>query len=124
MTAATPVIRRRWTDEQKRQLVWDGLNSGQPLARYARRQGIHASVVHRWLRAFAPPMLTAPQAEPRATLAAVRIGEPAKAQAGVPPHYRPRRRHIQRASVRSKSSWMAVVGSALDMTSISISCVG
>ena len=79
-TVATPIIRRRWTDEQKRQLVWDGLNSGQPLARYARRQGIHASVVHRWLRAFARPMLT-PQAKPPATFAAVRIGEPAEAQA-------------------------------------------
>lgn len=80
-TVATPIIRRRWTDEQKRQLVWDGLNSGQPLARYARRQGIHASVVHRWLRAFARPMLTAPQAEPPATFAAVRIAEPTEAQA-------------------------------------------
>ncbi len=81
LTVATPVIRRRWTEEQKRQLVWEGLNSGQPLARYARRHGIHASVVHRWLRAFARPMLTAPQAEPPATFAAVRIAEPAEAQA-------------------------------------------
>lgn len=83
LIAATPVIRRRWTDEQKRQLVWDGLNSGQPLARYAQRQGIHASVVHRWLRAFARPMLTAPQAEPSAVFATVRITEPAEEQAVV-----------------------------------------
>ncbi|MGI4801843.1 MAG: IS66 family insertion sequence element accessory protein TnpA [Janthinobacterium lividum] len=80
-TAATPIIRRRWTDEQKRQLVWDGLNSGQPLARYARRHGIHASVVHRWLRAFARPMLTAPGAEPPATFAAVRVTEQSEEQA-------------------------------------------
>ncbi|MGI4745565.1 MAG: IS66-like element accessory protein TnpA [Janthinobacterium lividum] len=86
LTAATPVIRRRWSDEQKRQLVWDGLNSGQPLARYARHQGIHASVVHRWLRAFARPMLTAPQAEPPAGFAAVQITEPAVVfQTSAPP---------------------------------------
>ena len=83
VSAATPVKRRRWTDEQKRQLVWDGLSSGQPLARYARRHGIHASLVHRWLRAFARPMLTAPQAEPPAAFAAVRIAGPAEEQAVV-----------------------------------------
>ena len=81
LTVATPIIRRRWTEEQKRQLVWEGLNSGQPLARYARRHGIHASVVHRWLRVFARPMLTAPQAEPPAAFATVRITEPAEEQA-------------------------------------------
>ena len=81
LAVATPIVRRRWTEEQKRQLVWDGLNSGQPLARFARRHGIHASVVHRWLRAFARPMLTAPQAEPPATFAAVRIAEPVEEQA-------------------------------------------
>lgn len=57
--AGTVVVRRRWTSEQKRQLVWEGLNSGQSLARFARRHGIHASVAHRWLREFARPVLAA-----------------------------------------------------------------
>ena len=54
-----PVVRRRWSEDDKRRLVWEGLNSGQSLARFAKRQGIHASVMHRWLRQFAQPVLTA-----------------------------------------------------------------
>ena len=55
-----PVIRRRRTIEQKRQLVWEGLNSGQPLSRFARQHGITPSAAYRWLREFARPVPTAP----------------------------------------------------------------
>lgn len=75
--AGTLVVRRRWTAEQKRQLVWEGLNSGQSLAKFARRHGVHASVVHRWLKEFARPVLTASEAGAPAAFAAVHVaGEP------------------------------------------------
>ncbi len=68
------VLRRRWTADQKRQLVWDGLNSGKPLARFARQQGIHPSVMHRWLKELTRPVLTAGPAT-LTTFAAVRVAE-------------------------------------------------
>ncbi len=74
--AGTLVVRRRWTAEQKRQLVWQGLNSGQSLAAFARRHGIHASVAHRWLKQFARPVLTVPEAGAAAAFAAVHIAAP------------------------------------------------
>ncbi len=70
---AHPVLRRRWTDEEKRQLLWDGLNSGQPLSQFAKRRQIHPSVMHRWLCTFAQPVLAAP--DPSATFAEVRVAE-------------------------------------------------
>ena len=73
--AGTLVVRRRWTAEQKRQLVWEGLNSGQSLAKFARRHGVHASVVHRWLKEFARPALMAPEAEAPAAFAAVHVAD-------------------------------------------------
>ena len=69
------VLRRRWTTDQKRRLVWDGLNSGKPLARFARQHGIHPSVMHRWLKELTRPILTAGPAAPT-TFATVRIAEP------------------------------------------------
>jgi len=56
------VIRRSWTREQKRELVWEGLNSGQSFSHFARQQGIHPSVMLRWLRKFAQPVLERSQA--------------------------------------------------------------
>ena len=84
--AGTLVVRRRWTAEQKRQLVWEGLNSGQPLARFARRHGVHASVVHRWLKEFARPALTAPEAgapAAPAAFAAVHVAGESSAASGL-----------------------------------------
>ena len=68
------VLRRRWTADQKRQLVWDGLNSGKPLAWFARHHGIHPSVTHRWLKKLTRPILTAGPAT-HTTFAAVRVAE-------------------------------------------------
>ena len=42
--SADPVLRRCWTDEEKPQLLWDGLNSGQPLSQFAKRRQVHPSV--------------------------------------------------------------------------------
>ena len=74
-TGGALVLRRRWTMDQKRQLVWDGLNSGKPLARFARQQGIHPSVIHRWLKELTRPILTAGAVAPP-MFAAVRVAEP------------------------------------------------
>lgn len=71
--AALPVLRRRWTMEQKRQLIWEGLNSGQPLSRFARQHGITPSAAYRWLREFARPVLTAPPPEAGSTFAEVQV---------------------------------------------------
>lgn len=67
--AVLPVIRRRWTLEQKRHLVWEGLNSGQPLSRFARQHGITPSAAYRWLREFARPVLTASPSAPEPAFA-------------------------------------------------------
>jgi transposase len=74
-TGGALVLRRRWTTDQKRQLVWDGLNSGMPLARFARQHGIRPSVMHRWLKGLTRPILTAGPATPP-MFAAVRVAEP------------------------------------------------
>ena len=74
-TGGALVLRRRWTTDQKRRLVWDGLNSGKPLARFARQHGIHPSVMHRWLKELTRPILTAGPATPP-MFAAVRVAEP------------------------------------------------
>ena len=73
-TAGALILRRRWTADQKRQLVWDGLNSGKPLARFARQHGIHPSVMHRWLKALTRPILTAGPVPP-GTFASVRVAD-------------------------------------------------
>ena len=75
--AVLPVIRRRWTIEQKRQLVWEGLNSGQPLSRFARQHGITPSAAYRWLREFARPVLTAPPPAAEPAFAEVQVAAPA-----------------------------------------------
>ncbi len=75
--AVLPVIRRRWTIEQKRQLVWEGLNSGQPLSRFARQRGIAPSAAYRWLQEFARPVLTAPPPAAEPAFAEVQVAAPA-----------------------------------------------
>ncbi len=84
VVVAAPIVRRRWTNEQKRQLVWGGLNSGQPLARYARRHGIHPSVAHRWLRTFAKPLLAGQEDDPTTRFAEVRVAEVPRSPAASP----------------------------------------
>ena len=74
-TGGALVLRRRWTTDQKRQLIWDGLNSGKSLARFARQHGIHPSVMHRWLKELTRPILTAGAVTPQ-MFAAVRVAEP------------------------------------------------
>ena len=74
--AGTVVQRRQWTPEEKRQLVWEGLNSRVSLARFAGRHGIHPSVMHRWLKAFARPVLTASPTDTSHAFATVHIAEP------------------------------------------------
>ncbi len=73
-TAGALILRRRWTADQKRQLVWDALNSGKPMARFARQHGIHPSVMHRWLKELTRPILTVGPGTPT-TFAAVRVAE-------------------------------------------------
>ena len=69
-----PVVRRRWSDDEKRQLVWDALNSGQSLSQFAKRLHIHPSVMHRWLCTLTRPVLAEPPtAEP--AFAGVRIAD-------------------------------------------------
>lgn len=72
--AGVLILRRRWTADQKRQMVWEGLNSGKPLARFARQHGIHPSVMHRWLKELTRRVLTASSDTPT-TVAAVRVAE-------------------------------------------------
>ena len=73
-TAGALVLRRRWTMDQKRQLVWDGLNSGKPMAGFARQHGIHPSVMHRWLKELTRAVLSAGPGMPT-PFAAVRVAE-------------------------------------------------
>lgn len=48
-----PECRRRWTAEQKRQLVMETLAPGASLSLVARRYGVHSSVLFRWRRQLA-----------------------------------------------------------------------
>lgn len=48
-----PERRRRWTTEQKLELVMQTLAPGASLSLVARRYGVHSSVLFRWRRRFA-----------------------------------------------------------------------
>lgn len=50
---AYPERRRRWTPEQKLQLVMETLDPGASLSMVARRHGVHSSVLFRWRRQLA-----------------------------------------------------------------------
>ena len=43
-----PRTRRKWTPEQRQQIVVDALRSGMSIERFARMSGLAPSVVHRW----------------------------------------------------------------------------
>ena len=43
-----PRVRRKWTPEQRQQIVIDALRSGMSIERFARMSGLAPSVVHRW----------------------------------------------------------------------------
>ena len=73
--AGMPVIRRCWTLDQKRQLVWEGLNSGIPLSRFAQEQGITPSAAYRWLREFANPVLASTPEASEPAFASVHVAE-------------------------------------------------
>ena len=75
ITPGRPVVRRQWGDDEKRQLVWEGLNSGKSLSLFAKSRGIHPSVMHRWLCAFTRPALTETLPDMGA-FAEVRVAEP------------------------------------------------
>ena len=75
--AGMPVIRRRWTLDQKRQLVWEGPNSGMPLSRFARERGITPSAAYRWLREFANPVLASRPEASDPAFASVHVAAPA-----------------------------------------------
>ena len=72
--AGAVILRRRWTADQKRRSVWEGLNSGKPMARFARQHGIHPSVMYRWLKELTRPILIADPATHK-TFSAVRVAE-------------------------------------------------
>ena len=84
VAAGRPIVRRQWGDDEKRQLVWEGLNSGKSLSLFAKSRGIHPSVMHRWLCAFTRPALT--DTLPNVTaFAEVRVAETLPATAPVIP---------------------------------------
>ena len=66
--------RRRWTEEQKLQLVGETFDAGSSISRVARRYGVHSSVLFRWRRQLAGPVPAAIVAAPTTTaFAAVEI---------------------------------------------------
>ena len=48
-----PLQRRRWSDEEKRRLVYEGLRSGMGLGQFARQSGLQPSMIFRWRNTFA-----------------------------------------------------------------------
>lgn len=70
--------RRRWTPEQKQQIVLAALRSGMSLERFSRVSGLTPSVVHRWKHELATrvqqehPALLLPPAAP--SFASVHVG--------------------------------------------------
>ena len=48
-----PLVRRRWSDDEKRRLVYEGLRSGIGLGRFARMCGLQPSMLFRWRNTYA-----------------------------------------------------------------------
>ena len=101
--------RRRWSEEEKLQLVEEACRPGNSVSQVARQRGISASQLFGWRRlALAKGLITdnrfAPSAAPALTFAPVKVAEePAPADAGE--EVRPaRRRKVTRGSARSRSS--------------------
>jgi transposase len=83
-----PERRRRWSDEEKLQLVAEACRAGNSVSRVARQRGIGASQLFGWRRqALAKGLITdnrsAPSAAPALTFSPVEVvEEPAIADAG------------------------------------------
>ena len=83
-----PERRRRWSDEEKLQLVAEACRPGNSVSRVARQRGISASQLFGWRRqALAKGLITdnrsAPSAAPALTFSPVEVvEEPAIADAG------------------------------------------
>jgi transposase len=96
-----PERRRRWSDEEKLQLVEEACRPGNSVSQVARQRGISASQLFGWRRqALAKGIITdrrsAPSAAPALTFAAVEVAEePAPAAEELRPA---RRRKATRAS--------------------------
>lgn len=48
-----PLVRRRWSDDEKRRLVYEGLRSGVGLGKFARMCGLQPSMLFRWRNTYA-----------------------------------------------------------------------
>ena len=83
-----PERRRRWSDEEKLQLVSEACQPGNSVSQVARQRGINASQLFGWRRqALAKGLITdnrsAPRAAPALTFCAVEVSEePATPDAG------------------------------------------
>ncbi len=48
-----PLVRRQWSDDEKRRLVYEGLRSGVGLGKFARMCGLQPSMLFRWRNTYA-----------------------------------------------------------------------
>jgi transposase len=93
-----PERRRRWSEEEKLQLVEEACRPGQSVSQVARQRGINASQLFAWRRqALAKGLVTDNRSEPNAvaalTFAAVKVAEESREEV------RPaRRRKVSRGS--------------------------
>jgi transposase len=96
-----PERRRRWSDEEKLQLVAEACRAGNSVSEVARQRGISASQLFGWRRqALAKGLITdnrsAPSAAPALTFSPVEVAEePATADAGEQARPARRRRGIR-----------------------------
>jgi transposase len=96
-----PERRRRWSDEEKLQLVAEACRPGNSVSEVARQRGISASQLFGWRRqALAKGLITdnrsAPSAAPALTFSPVEVAEePATADAGEQARPARRRRGIR-----------------------------
>ena len=96
-----PERRRRWSDEEKLQLVAEACRPGNSVSQVARQRGISASQLFGWRRqALAKGLITdnrsAPSAAPALTFSPVEVAEePATADAGEQARPARRRRGIR-----------------------------
>jgi transposase len=94
---AGPERRRRWSDEEKLQLVSEACQPGNSVSQVARRRGINASQLFGWRRqALAQGLITdsrsAPGAAPALTFSPVEVAEEPAATADAGEEARPARR--------------------------------
>src|SRR5436853_7722255 len=74
-----PERRRRWSDEEKLQLVAEACRPGNSVSQVARQRGISASQLFGWRQALAKGLITdnrsAPSAAPALTFSPVEVAE-------------------------------------------------